>query len=90
MDGAVKELLALKEKYKKLTGVDYKPASASTSSSSNSAQKENKKPASAPAAAASATTTTTSAEAEQLLEKITKQGDKVRELKANKSAAKVS
>ena len=43
------------------------------------AQKENQKP-----------TAGASSEAEQLAEKITQQGDKVRELKSNKSASKVS
>jgi bifunctional glutamyl/prolyl-tRNA synthetase len=79
----VKQLLALKEQYKKLTGSEYKP---SNTSASASAQKENQKPVSA----ASSTTSETSDEAEKLAEKITQQGDKVRELKANKSAPKVS
>lgn len=43
------------------------------------AQKENQKP-----------TAGASSEAEQLVEKIAQQGDKVRELKSNKSASKVS
>ncbi|CAF4432012.1 unnamed protein product, partial [Adineta steineri] len=82
---AVQELLSLKNQYKTLTGSEYKPSNAS-------AQKENKKPADAAAAAATTTssTTVTSAEADKLLEKITQQGDKVRELKTNKSAPKVS
>jgi bifunctional glutamyl/prolyl-tRNA synthetase len=78
----VKELLALKTQYKTLTGVEYKPSNASAS---GSAQKENQKPASTTSSATSAP----SAEAEKLAEKITEQGDKVRELKANKSASKV-
>ncbi|CAF2867862.1 unnamed protein product [Rotaria sp. Silwood2] len=72
---AVKELLALKEQYKKLTGTEYKPSNASAT-----AQKETKKPA----------VDSTSNEAEKLVEKITQQGDKVRDLKANKSTPKVS
>lgn len=43
------------------------------------AQKENQKP-----------TAGASSEAEQLAEKITQQGEKVRELKSNKSTSKVS
>jgi len=77
----VKQLLALKEQYKKSTGSEYKPSNASAAS--GSAQKENKQPV-------SASTPGTSTEADKLLEKITQQGDKVRELKANKSAPKVS
>ncbi|CAF0910545.1 unnamed protein product [Adineta steineri] len=81
---AVQELLSLKNQYKTLTGSEYKPSNAS-------AQKENKKPADAAAAATTTSSTTvTSAEADKLLEKITQQGDKVRELKTNKSAPKVS
>ncbi|CAF4038366.1 unnamed protein product [Adineta steineri] len=81
---AVQELLSLKNQYKTLTGSEYKPSNAS-------AQKENKKPADAAAAAnTTSSTTVTSAEADKLLEKITQQGDKVRELKTNKSAPKVS
>ncbi len=76
----MKELLALKEQYKTLTGSDYKPSNATSSAS---AQKENEKPASASSSA-------TSVEAEKLAEKITQQGAKVRDLKANKSAPKVS
>ena len=78
----------MKEQYKKLTGNEYKPASAPAVKSSgatgtSTTGKENKKPASAPAAKSSG-------EAEKLDEKITQQGDKVRELKSNKSASKVS
>ncbi|CAF0753988.1 unnamed protein product [Rotaria sordida] len=68
---AVKELVLLKEEYKKLTGSEYKP-------SNTTAQKENKKPI----------TNSTSNEAEKLTEQITRQGDKVRDLKANKSTPK--
>ncbi len=77
----MKELLALKEQYKKLVGTEYKPPNTSAS-----AQKENKKPVSDVAAAA---VSSTSDETEKLAEQITKQGDKVRELKSNKSASKV-
>lgn len=66
-----------------MTGSDYKPAN---TAASGSAQKENKKPAAATAAAAAAT----SAGSDELLVKITQQGEKVRELKANKSTPKVS
>lgn len=79
----MKELLALKSQYKTLTGVEYKPTNASAS---GSAQKENKKPVSAPASAS--TTSASSDEAEKLAQKITEQGDKVRDLKA-KPAPKV-
>jgi bifunctional glutamyl/prolyl-tRNA synthetase len=91
VDVAVKELLALKGQYKTLTGSEYKPSNASASAS-GSAQKENKKPASAASAASvtSSSSSATSGEAEKLAEKITEQGDKVRELKANKSTPKVS
>jgi vacuolar-type H+-ATPase subunit H len=77
----VKELLALKEQYKTLAGTEYKPSNASAS-----AQKENQKPVSTASSSASATPS----ETEKLAEKLTQQGDKVRELKANKSASKVS
>jgi bifunctional glutamyl/prolyl-tRNA synthetase len=89
VDAAVEELLALKGQYKTLTGSEYKPSNASAS---GSAQKENKKPASAASAASvtSSSSSATSGEAEKLAEKITEQGDKVRELKANKSTPKVS
>ena len=87
MANAVKALMALKEQYRSLTGTEYKPAataSASASapasaSASASKQKENQ----APAASASL------GAADQLVEKVTQQGEKVRELKSNK-AAKVS
>ncbi|CAF4946494.1 unnamed protein product, partial [Rotaria socialis] len=62
--------------YKKLTGIDYKPTNASAT-----VQKENKKPAAASAP-------TASNEAENLAEQITQQGEKVRELKTNKSTSK--
>ncbi len=76
----VKQLLALKEQYKKLTGSDYKPSNASApASASASAQKENQKPV-------SASSSSTSAEAEKLTAEIAQQGNKVRELKANKSS----
>ncbi|CAF2042582.1 unnamed protein product [Rotaria magnacalcarata] len=75
-DEAVKELLALKEQYKKLTGIDYKPTNASAT-----IQKENKTPAAASAPTASNA-------AEKLAEQITQQGEKVRELKTNKSTPK--
>ncbi len=74
----VKQLLALKEQYKKLTGSDYKPSNASAPASA-SAQKENQKPV-------SASSSSTSAEAEKLVAEIAHQGNKVRELKANKSS----
>lgn len=83
--------MALKEQYKKLTGTDHKPSNAAPSSSSS--QKENKKPAVAAAATAASSVSAasgTSGEADQLVEKIAQQGDKVRELKSNKSAPKVS
>ncbi|CAF0722052.1 unnamed protein product [Rotaria sp. Silwood1] len=76
VDVAVKELLVLKEEYKKLTGSEYKPLNASGAT----AQKENKKPVA----------NATSDEAAKLAEKITQQADKVRDLKANKSTPKVS
>ncbi len=79
----MKELLVLKEQYKKLVGSEYKPPNTSAAASS---QKENKKPVSAAAAVAESST---SNETEKLAEQITKQGDKVRELKSNKSASKV-
>jgi len=67
----------LKNQYKTLTGVEYKPPAA------GSAQKENKKPAAAASAA-------TGGQAEKLLEKITQQGNTVRDLKQNKSTPPVS
>lgn len=75
VDPAVQQLLALKTQYKTLTGAEYKPP---TAAAAGSAQKENKKPAATAAVAPSA-------EAEQLAEKITQQGNKVRDLKQNKS-----
>ena len=69
----MKDLLALKEQFKTLTGTDYKP-------SNTVVQKENQKEAS----------TASSTNADALAESIAQQGEKVRELKANKSASKVS
>jgi hypothetical protein len=79
----VNQLKALKDQYKKLTGNEYKPSNATATATATAVQKENQKPA-------SNATSGTSVEVEKLAEKITQQGDKVRELKSNKSAPKVS
>lgn len=68
----MKELLSLKEQYKKLTGTEYKPTNAPAK-----AQKENKKPVQ-------------SNEDEKLAQQIAQQGDKVRQLKTEKSTPKVN
>ena len=78
----------MKNQYKKLTGNEYKPATAP-------AQKENQKPTSGASAASAQkeskkSTSEASTEAEQLVEKIAQQGNKVRELKSNKSSPQVS
>ena len=82
MTSAVDALVTLKKEYKALTGSDYKPAN----TASATVQKENKAPSSA---AASASASASSAEGDQLAEQITRQGEKVRDLKTNK-ANKVS
>jgi hypothetical protein len=83
----VNQLKALKDQYKKLTGSEYKPsnatAAATATTTTTTAQKENQKPT-------STATSKSSDDTEKLAEKITQQGDKVRELKSNKSASKVS
>jgi thiamine biosynthesis lipoprotein ApbE len=66
--------LDLKKQYKTLTGTEYKPPTTTPTV----AQKENQ----APSATASAPTST---EADALANKITVQGEKVRELKTNKA-----
>ncbi len=78
------QLKALKDQYKKLTGSEYKPSNATAAATATTtAQKENQKPT-------STATSKSSDDTEKLAEKITQQGDKVRELKSNKSASKVS
>jgi hypothetical protein len=80
----VNQLKALKDQYKKLTGSEYKPSNATAAATATTtAQKENQKPT-------STATSKSSDDTEKLAEKITQQGDKVRELKSNKSASKVS
>ena len=72
---AVKELLALKAEYKKVTGQDWKPGAAP--------------PAAAPVGASPLAAAPPASTGSDLDVKITAQGNKVRELKANK-ASKVS
>ena len=75
----MKELLALKAEYKKVTGQDWKPGAAPPAAAPVAAA-----PVAAPLAAAPPAST-----GSDLDVKITAQGNKVRELKANK-ASKVS
>lgn len=83
IEAEVKILLSLKGEYKSVTGIDWKPpAAGSNPSASQKAKSPPSKMADAPAAC-------TNPAAEELNNKITVQGNKVRELKANK-AAKVS
>ncbi|XP_030371393.1 bifunctional glutamate/proline--tRNA ligase [Scaptodrosophila lebanonensis] len=70
IDAAVKTLLSLKAEFKQLTGSDWKPGTTAPSVT----PKQEKSPD--PAAASTVAT---------LLDKITKQGDKVRQLKTAKS-----
>ena len=74
-------MLSLKNQYKTLTGVEYKPTSSAPTATK---QKENQ-----PSKETGAATASASAEDNPLIEKIAQQGEKVRVLKANK-AAKVS
>ncbi|MED6245369.1 Bifunctional glutamate/proline--tRNA ligase, partial [Ataeniobius toweri] len=74
VDGAVKQLLALKEQYKQQTGQEYKPGSQSSAS-----------PAQTQASTAS-TQTSTSAQAQQLYSQVAQQGELVRKLKTEKAA----
>lgn len=81
LDTEVKALLALKAKYKEVSGQDWKPP----------AQQPSAKPAKETKMSVQAVTNTAAEpnkEAAELQDKITKQGEKVRELKS-KSAPKV-
>lgn len=74
IDVAVKQLLALKTEFKKLTGQDYKPGMVP--------------PTSVPSADASATsssTFTSSSTASGLYERVAQQGENVRKLKSEKA-----
>lgn len=89
VNAEVKKLLELKAKYKEASGLDYKPpdpkaVSGASVSASTSASASASAPASAPAAGAM------SKEALELHEKIVEQGNKVRTVKAEKSAKEVS
>lgn len=80
IEAEVKILLSLKGEYKSVTGIDWKPpAAGSNPSASQKAKSPPSKMADAPAAC-------TNPAAEELNNKITVQGNKVRELKANKAA----
>ncbi|MED6287234.1 Bifunctional glutamate/proline--tRNA ligase [Characodon lateralis] len=74
VDGAARQLLALKEQYKQQTGQEYKPGSQSSAS-----------PAQTQASTAS-TQTSTSAQAQQLYSLVAQQGELVRKLKTEKAA----
>lgn len=70
IDAAVKQLLAFKAEYKKVTGQDYKPGAAPVQKAAAPVQNS-------PAPAASSA---------GLYEKVTEQGDLVRKLKAEKAS----
>ncbi|XP_023034416.1 bifunctional glutamate/proline--tRNA ligase isoform X2 [Drosophila willistoni] len=72
IDGAVKTLLGLKADYKQLTGNDWKPGTTAPAPAVVVKQEKSPEPPSTGAVAV-------------LLEKITKQGDKIRELKSAKA-----
>uniref|UniRef100_A0AAX7SDL2 Glutamyl-tRNA synthetase n=1 Tax=Astatotilapia calliptera TaxID=8154 RepID=A0AAX7SDL2_ASTCA len=70
LDAAVKQLLALKEEYKRITGQEYKPGAAP--------------PQKAPASSAS-TQSNSSLQAQELFSQVFQQGDLVRKLKSEKA-----
>ena len=75
IDAAVKQLLALKAEFKKLTGQDYKPGMAPPISSSS---------APSPATTTSSSSSSSSSPS-GLYERVSQQGDVVRKLKSEKA-----
>lgn len=71
IDVAVKQLLALKTEFKKLTGQDYKPGMVP--------------PTSVPSADASSSAASPSSTASGLYERVAQQGENVRKLKSDKA-----
>lgn len=80
IDVAVKQLLALKVEFKKLTGQDYKPGMAPPTSAPPATSAP--PPTSAPPATAAASSSST---ASGLYERVAQQGENVRKLKSEKA-----
>ncbi|XP_062275779.1 bifunctional glutamate/proline--tRNA ligase [Scomber scombrus] len=78
IDAAVKQLLALKVEFKKLTGQDYKPGMAPAAPASPA-------PAPAPSPAATTTSSSSSNSSSCLYERVSQQGEVVRKLKSEKA-----
>uniref|UniRef100_H2MIU4 Glutamyl-prolyl-tRNA synthetase 1 n=1 Tax=Oryzias latipes TaxID=8090 RepID=H2MIU4_ORYLA len=79
VDAAVKQLLALKAEFKKITGQDYKPGMATAASSASSSVV----PSSPSSSSSSATSSSSSSVG--LYERVAEQGDIVRKLKSEKA-----
>ncbi|XP_047435934.1 bifunctional glutamate/proline--tRNA ligase isoform X2 [Mugil cephalus] len=87
VDAAVKQLLALKAEFKKLTGQDYKPgmvAASSSSSSSSSTPSATSSTTSPPPSSSSSSSSSTPTSA-GLYERVAQQGEVVRKLKSEKA-----
>lgn len=76
IDGAVKQLLALKAEFKKLTGQDYKPGKAPPTSAPS---------APPPATVFSSSSASSSSSTSGLYERVAQQGEVVRKLKSDKA-----
>ncbi|XP_068586506.1 bifunctional glutamate/proline--tRNA ligase isoform X2 [Cebidichthys violaceus] len=77
VDVAVKQLLALKAEFKKLTGQDYKPGMAPSAPASSSAP--------SPATSSSSASSSSSCSSSGLYERVSQQGENVRKLKSEKA-----
>ncbi|XP_068433011.1 bifunctional glutamate/proline--tRNA ligase isoform X1 [Clinocottus analis] len=77
IDIAVKQLLALKAEFKKMTGQDYKPGMAPTAPASSSAP--------SPVASSSSSPSSSSCSSSGLYERVSQQGENVRKLKSEKA-----
>uniref|UniRef100_A0A3P9JHS8 Bifunctional glutamate/proline--tRNA ligase n=1 Tax=Oryzias latipes TaxID=8090 RepID=A0A3P9JHS8_ORYLA len=77
VDAAVKQLLALKAEFKKITGQDYKPGMATAASSSVVP--------SSPSSSSSSSASSSSSSSVGLYERVAEQGDIVRKLKSEKA-----
>ncbi|XP_037650125.1 bifunctional glutamate/proline--tRNA ligase isoform X1 [Sebastes umbrosus] len=77
VDVAVKQLLALKVEFKKLTGQDYKPGMAPSTPAASSAP--------SPVTSSSSSSSSSSCSSSGLYERVSQQGDLVRKLKSEKA-----
>ncbi|KAM7423657.1 hypothetical protein PAMA_000151 [Pampus argenteus] len=78
IDAAVKQLLALKAEFKKMTGQDYKPGMAPTVSASPA-------PSPVTTSSSSSSSSSSSCSSSGLYERVSQQGDVVRKLKSEKA-----